>query len=72
MARSVSESMASPKRLLKCAIHNLTAQESSSTATSAAENSTGVGAMIFSIEERMSSMPISSTSTATTNPERYS
>ena len=72
VAVSVSESMRRPMVRLNTAIQSFTTMESASTATSAPENSVGVGAMIFWMDESVRLMPMVSTSAATTRPARYS
>ena len=72
VASSVSELIRRPMERLKAAIQSLTAIESTSTATSAPENSVGLGAMIFCTELQARLIPMASTSAATTSPARYS
>ena len=72
VAMSVVDEMRLPMRRLKNAIQSFTRMESTSTAATTALNSAGDGARILSMEDRISSMPMTTMSAATAKPERYS
>lgn len=71
-AMSVCESMCFPTLRSKIIMPNFTAMEVSITIAETRVNSTSCGVMILSIPLLSSSIPITITSIATTNPDMYS